>query len=92
MALYVYKCSVCGRTDERFRRAEDREKEYDCDIYSRMIILKPCKLWCGTQTEFNNLTLEQKEEYSHYEFHCPGTMIFQPIQRTHWKMEKHDGS
>ena len=31
MALYVYQCDTCGRTEEKFRRAEDRTKEFNCD-------------------------------------------------------------
>lgn len=66
MALYCYKCDACGRVDERFRRAEDREKEYACQA-------------------INTLSKEQLVK-------CPGRMEFRPIQRTHWKYEKYDGS
>lgn len=38
MALYCYKCDVCGRVDERFRRAEDRGKEYECKDTIKMTV------------------------------------------------------
>lgn len=37
MALYCYKCDACGRVDERFRRAEDRAKEFDCKVVGHKI-------------------------------------------------------
>lgn len=30
MGLFVYKCNVCGRTDEQFRKTEDRESQELC--------------------------------------------------------------
>lgn len=37
MGLFVYRCEICGRTDERFRRAEDRAKEFDCNVVGHKI-------------------------------------------------------
>ena len=31
MPLYSYKCDTCGKTEDKFRRVEDREKEFECE-------------------------------------------------------------
>jgi hypothetical protein len=31
MPLYSYKCNVCGKVEDMFRRFEDRGKEFDCE-------------------------------------------------------------
>ncbi len=36
MPVYSYKCSVCGRTEDKFRRVEDRAKEFDCDSITQV--------------------------------------------------------
>lgn len=30
MPLFVYQCDTCKRTEEKFRRIEDRAKEFEC--------------------------------------------------------------
>jgi predicted nucleic acid-binding Zn ribbon protein len=36
MPNYVYKCNVCNRTDERFRKVENREKQEPCNAINTL--------------------------------------------------------
>lgn len=84
MPLYSYKCSVCGRIDEKFLPVDRRNEEFKCDPRSLMTNVKPHKIWLGTNVEFSKLTSEQKEEYNPVVDYCKGKMKLR-ISKTSFK-------
>lgn len=70
MGLFVYKCNICGCTDEQFRKVEDREKQ------------EPCKVVVGVKI-YDATSLVLRQEINEP---CPGIMQFQPINKTNFTM------
>lgn len=67
MPFYSYKCDTCGRTEDKFRRVEDRKKEFECDDKITVKITAK-RFGCVDVTPINN------------EHRCPGTMRIQPVE------------
>ena len=77
MPLYLYKCNICNRTVEEFRKVDEREEVKKCSdfIFTQpdVELIAP-KLYSGELQGENGV------------FICPGSLIFQPMQKTNFTM------